>query len=88
MYPCIHPPSPQATGDASKQQGGGRGKHVSDHVALLKKALAGETAAAAAAAVAAAAGMCPPLDATGCGAPTAEDEDAVSALFELSASAS
>ncbi|KAL4457755.1 hypothetical protein ABPG75_012620 [Micractinium tetrahymenae] len=65
--------------------GGGRAK-VSDRVALLKKALVAETAAAAAAAGA----PCLPRAAAallvGPDAPTAEDEDAISALFELSAS--
>jgi len=77
---------------------GGKGAHhrskVSDRVALLKKALAGETAAAhkvATAAAAAGMGGRPVLAlaavevATEC-APTAEDEDAISALFELSSS--
>lgn len=73
----CHIPPPQAGLDTSKA--GVRPK-VSDRVALLKKALAGETAAAAQAAAR------PLLDAAECCAPTAEDEDAVSALFELSVS--
>lgn len=59
---------------------------MSDRVALLKKALVAETAAAAAAAGA----PCLPQAAAallaGPEAPTAEDADAISALFELSAS--
>ena len=54
-------------------------------MALLKKALAGETAAAAAATTACALPAVlyePDMEE----APSAEDEDAVSALFELSAS--
>lgn len=67
--------NPQAAVDAGKAAG--RGK-VSDRVALLKKALAGETAAAHRHQPGAAGGAC-------AGA-TTEDEDAVSALFQLSGS--
>ena len=73
----------------------GRSK-VSDRCALLKKALAGETAAAHHKLLQGGGGACigqPPLPfalaaaaQADCGAPTAEDEDAVSALFELSSS--
>ena len=66
----------QATGEANAAKA--RAK-VSDRVALLKRALAGESAAAAAAA---AGGGCD----TPTTAATAEDADAVSALFELSTS--
>ncbi len=78
---------PQAAAEAVPPKAG-RPK-VSDRVALLKKALAGETAAAAAATTA---GMLPVgrpavlCEADLDEAPSAEDEDAVSALFELSAS--
>ena len=83
------PAPPQAAADAPKPAAP-RPK-PSDRVALLKKALAGETAAAqAAAAVAQAATMQRPLlDAATCAADLAaaeDEEDAVSALFELSAS--
>ncbi|KAL4443018.1 hypothetical protein ABPG77_008509 [Micractinium sp. CCAP 211/92] len=65
--------------------GGGRAK-VSDRVALLKKALVAETAAAAAAAGAPCLAQAGAPLLPGPEAPTAEDADAISALFELSAS--
>lgn len=70
--------------DASKCGGAPRGCKVSDRVALLKRALAGETVAVAAAQQKKMGGGLP-LGVDG-GAPTAEDADAVSALFELSSS--
>lgn len=92
-HPSPHAaPFPQAAAEAVPHKGG-RPK-VSDRVALLKKALAGETAAAAAATTAVAGVLHmsrPAVPAVVCAAdmdelPSAEDEDAVSALFELSAS--
>lgn len=59
---------------------------MSDRVALLKKALAADAVAVNASS---AAGMGSLLDAAGAcaaAAPSAEDQDAVSALFELSTS--
>lgn len=81
--PLLHPYSLQAGADALPAKAS-RPK-VSDRVALLKKALAGETAAAAAVTTACTlpAVLCEPDMEE---APSAEDEDAVSALFELSAS--
>lgn len=74
LAPCAPLPRPlQPALDAAKA---GRPK-VSDRVALLKKALAADTVNASSAA-----GMGSLLDA----APSAEDQDAVSALFELSTS--
>jgi hypothetical protein len=59
-----------------------RGGKVSDRVALLKRALAGETAAVTAAQHKL--GALPRCNDVG--PPSAEDADAVSALFELSSS--
>lgn len=84
------PPAPLLQPGLEAAPKGTRPKQVSDRVALLKKALAGETAAAAAAAAAVAQPTLRPAllgVAADCeDPPSADDEDAVSALFELSAS--
>ena len=73
------------TGACGGGNGSGRSSKVSDRVALLKRALAGESAAQHKMQRG-----CPLLTDAGalggCAGPSAEDADAISALFELSSS--
>jgi hypothetical protein len=65
--------------------GSGRSSKVSDRVALLKRALAGESAAQHKMQLGCVL-MADTAELGGCGGPSAEDADAISALFELSSS--